>query len=400
MKTGTRDVRAVLFAIFLGALAALAPISIDMALPALVEIGASLHATSSQTGLTLSLFMAGFAIGPIVYGPLSDARGRKPVLLLGLALFTSGAVLATLAPSIAVLLVARFIQGLGAGAGMTIALAIVRDRFDGAAMQRRIAAITVVANVAPIIAPTIGVALLPTIHWRGLYGLMAGCGLLVALVTWTGLRETVHGPKTRFSLSLLGRNYVSVCRDRGVVVAILLNALGFGWMFAYVAGSPLVLEKLLHVSPAVYAGMFALTGAGIVAGASCNAWIAGRGVSGARLLTIAIGLATLSTFGLLALELVGWVSLATVMPLLIASTFCFGLAAPSATRGALDPLPALAGVTGGLLTSVQMLIGAASSSLVAWLFPRLGLMAMSGVMTGCAVLALLVLLSAGRGRIR
>ncbi|MGI4982480.1 MAG: multidrug effflux MFS transporter [Janthinobacterium lividum] len=390
--------RAVLFAIFLGALAALAPISIDMALPALVEIGASLHASSSRTGLTLSLFMAGFAIGPIVYGPLSDARGRKPILLLGLACFTSGGVLATLAPGIGLLLVARFIQGLGAGAGMTIALAIVRDRFDGAAMQRRIAAITVVANVAPIVAPSIGVALLSTVHWRGLYALMAGCGLLAACVAWIGLRESAPGPRTRVSLPLLGRGYATVFGHRGIVMSILLNGLGFGWMFAYVAGSPLVLEQLLHVSPAVYAGMFALTGAGIVAGASCNAFIVGRGVSSPRVLAVAVVLATLSTAALLGLGVLQWISLAGVMPLLVASTFCFGLAAPSAARGALEPLPALAGVTGGLLTSVQMLIGAVSSSLVAFLFPGMGMTAMSGVMTGCAVLALLVLLSAGTGR--
>ncbi|MCY0385936.1 multidrug effflux MFS transporter [Robbsia sp. Bb-Pol-6] len=395
MKQGARAFaafRAVLFAIFLGALAALAPISIDMALPALVEIGASLHATSSQTGLTLSLFMAGFAIGPLFYGPLSDARGRKPTLLLGLALFTGGGLLAMLAPGIGVLLVARLIQGLGAGAGMTIALAIVRDRFDGAAMQQRIAAITVVANVAPIVAPSVGVALLASVHWRGLYGLMAGCGLLTALVAGIGLRETVRGPKTRFSVARLADDYATVSRHRDVVRSVLLNGLGFGWMFAYVAGSPLVMEKLLHVSPAVYAGMFALTGAGIVAGASCNAFIVGRGVASPRVLAVAVVLAMLSTAALLGLGAFGRVSLGSVMPLLIASTFSFGLAAPSATRGALDPLPALAGVTGGLLTSVQMLIGAASSSLVALLFPRLGIMAMSGVMTGCAVLAVLVLL--------
>lgn len=400
MKSGLLAPRSVMFTIFLGVLAALPPISIDMTLPALADIGGTMHATSSQAGLTLSLFMAGFAIGPIVYGPLSDARGRKPTLLLGLAFFTGGGLLAGLAPTISELLFARFAQGLGAGAGMTIALAIVRDRFEGAAMQRRIAAITVVANVAPIVAPSVGVALLATIHWRGLFGVMAGCGLIAALVTCIGLQESVHGPKTGFAFSRVRRDYAAVFRHRSVARSIVINGLGFGWMFAYVAGSPLVLVKLLHVSPAIYAAMFAITGGGIVAGASFNAFMAGRGVSGPRLLAIAIALATLSTSGLIALELLGWVSLESVMPLLVASTFCFGLAAPSAARGALDPLPELAGAAGGLLTSVQMLCGAASSSLVAILFPAVGLLAMSGVMTACAVLAILVVLSAKVGRVR
>ena len=160
--------QSVLFAIYLGALAALPPISIDMALPALVDIAGSLHASASQAGLTLSLFMAGFALGPIVYGPLCDARGRKPTLLLGLALFTLGGIGSAVAPGISILLGARLIQGIGAGAGMTVALAIVRDLFEGNAMQHRLAAITVVANVAPIVAPSVGVALLAAIEWRGI----------------------------------------------------------------------------------------------------------------------------------------------------------------------------------------------------------------------------------------
>jgi MFS transporter, DHA1 family, multidrug resistance protein len=380
--------RALLFAIFLGGLAALPPISIDMALPALVDISRTLHATSSQAGFTLSLFMAGFVVGPLVYGPLSDAYGRRPLLLLGLAIFTCGGVLAALAPSIGVLLGARFAQGLGAGAGMTLALAIVRDRFEGAAMQRRIASITVVANVAPIVAPSIGVALLATIHWRGIYGVMGLCGLIAALVTWGGLREPAGRARGGFSFARLMHDYAAVFRHRDVSGAILVNGLGFGWMFAYVAGSPLVLLDMLHVRPAIYAAMFATTGAGIVAGAALNGVIVARGVPGRRMLLGAIVLATLAGVGLIAVETIGRVSLGSVMPLLVMSTFSFGLAAPSAARAALDPLPEKAGAAGGLLTSVQMLSGATTSSLVAVLFPHLGMLAMSGVMTACAVLAL------------
>jgi MFS transporter, DHA1 family, multidrug resistance protein len=384
--------QSLLFAAFLGGLAALPPISIDMALPALVEIGGTLHATSSEAGLTLSLFMAGFVIGPLVYGPLSDAYGRRPVLLLGLAIFTGGGLLSALAPSIGMLLAARFAQGLGAGAGMTLALAIVRDRFDGDAMQRRIASITVVANVAPIVAPSIGVALLAAIHWRGIYGVMAACGLLAACVTWRGLDESaVRTDRARFSLALLARDYTAVLRHREIAGAILINGFGFGWMFAYVAGSPLVLLDMLHVRPAVYAAMFATTGAGIVAGAMLNGWLAGRGVSGARLLSVAVTGALFAGIGLIALDAFGHVTLASVMPLCFISTFCFGLAAPAAARAALDPLPELAGAAGGLLTSVQMLMGAVSSSLVALLFPYSGLFGVSGVMTACAALAGIVL---------
>lgn len=167
-------------------------------------------------------------------------------------------------------------------------------------------------------------------------------------------------------------------------------------MFAYVAGSPLVLLHILHVRPIIYAAMFAMTGAGIVAGATVNGFIAARGVESWRILATAICTTLAATFGLIALSVLHQASLPTVMPLLVASTFCFGLAAPSAARGALDPIPELAGVAGGLLTSIQMLCGAASSSFVALLFPVLGIFAMSGVMAACALLAGMVWIWLGK----
>jgi len=378
--------QSVLFAIYLGALAALPPISIDMALPALVDIAGSLHASASQAGLTLSLFMAGFALGPIVYGPLSDARGRKPTLLLGLTLFTVGGIVSALAPGIYVLLGARMLQGVGAGAGMTVALAIVRDRFEGNAMQHRLAAITVVANVAPIVAPSVGVALLAAIEWRGIYGVMAACGLLAAIATWTGLDESAPRRNEDRAIAGLRKQYWRVLTHRSIIGNILVNGFGFGWMFAYVAGSPLVLLHVLHVKPVIYAAMFAMTGLGIVAGATVNGLLASRGVGARRILAVAICVTLAATLALTALNTLHLATLVAIMPLLVACTFCFGLAAPTATRGALDPLPELAGVAGGLLTSVQMLCGAASSSLVALMFSTYGAQAMSLVMFACAML--------------
>jgi DHA1 family bicyclomycin/chloramphenicol resistance-like MFS transporter len=385
-----------MFAIYLGALAALPPVSIDMALPALVNIASSLHASASQAGLTLSLFMAGFALGPIVYGPLSDTRGRKPTLLLGLALFTAGGVVSAVAPDISVLLGARLVQGIGAGAGMTVALAIVRDLFEGNAMQHRLAAITVVANVAPIVAPSVGVALLAAIEWRGIYGVMAACGLLAAIATWTGLAESAPRRSGDLAIAGLRAQYSRVLTNRLVMGNILINGFGFGWMFAYVAGSPLVLLHVLHVKPVIYAALFAMTGLGIVLGATVNGVLASREIAARRILAVAIGVTLAATLGLVAINALRLATLVTIMPLLVASTFCFGLAAPSATRGALDPLPELAGVAGGLLTSIQMLCGAASSSLVALLFSTCGPQAMSGVMFTFALLSAMVWMWVGK----
>ncbi len=380
------------FAIFLGALGALPPISIDMALPALADIGSDLGTRAGLAGLTLSLFMAGFAASPFFYGPLADRHGRRPLLLIGLALFTAGGLATTVTPSIGMLLVARLVQGAGAGAGMTLAMAMVRDLFEGRTAQSRLAVITVVANVAPIVAPTLGAALLGFVGWRCIYGVIAASGLVLLAVARFTLDETATipaGPKPPLVGKLL-RDYRAVLAHRGAMGHILVNALGFGWLFSYVSGSPLVLIERLHASPALYAALFACTGAGIVGGATFSGRLVHRGVSSHRLLLVAVLIAVAATAGLTVLSITGLVSIFTLMPLLVISTAAFGLAAPCAAHGALDPLPELAGIAGGLLTSIQMLAGAIGSLLVAMLFPSMGTLAMTGTMACFAIAALLV----------
>jgi DHA1 family bicyclomycin/chloramphenicol resistance-like MFS transporter len=381
------------FSIFLGMLAALPPLSIDMALPALVPITAALRTTPDMAGLTLSLFMAGFAISPIAYGPLADRFGRRPVLFAGLVLFTAGGLAATFATSIALLLGARLAQGAGAGAGMTLAFTITRDLFEGCAAQTRFAVITVVANIAPIVAPTLGAVLLGSLGWRGIYGVTALSGVVLASVVVLGLAETRPSRSpTGPMLPCLARDYRRVLAHHETLSHIAVNALGFGWMFAYVAGSPLVFLGVFHLAPALYAAIFACTGSGIVAGAGLNGWLARHAVPPHRVLLAAILFALAATIALVGLTVAGRLSLPLFVPLLVLATTCFGLAAPSAAHGALDPVPDLAGIAGGLLTSMQMLTGAVASLAVALLFPALGALAMAGTMAVCALAALVIYL--------
>lgn len=380
------------FAIFLGALAALPPISIDMALPALNDIGSDLGARGGLAGLTLSLFMLGFAVSPIFYGPLADRHGRRPLLLIGLGLFAVGGLASSAAPSIKLLLAARLIQGAGAGAGMTLAMAIVRDLFEGRAAQSRLAVITVVSNIAPIVSPALGAALLGFVGWRGIFGVTALCGLTLLTLAYFMVAETAvipSGPKPPIVRKLFS-DYMEVLSHRSAMAHICVNALGFGWLFSYVSGSPLVLIDRLHASPALYAILFACTGGGIVGGATISGRLVQRGVPSRHLLFSAVVMAVVATGALTVLSIAGIGSISTFMPLLVLSTAAFGMAAPCAAQGALDPLPKLAGIAGGLLTSIQMLAGSIASLIVALLFPTMGTLAMTGTMACFAVAALLV----------
>jgi len=363
-----------------------------MALPALGPIAHTLQVTPGMAQLTLSFFMAGFALSPIAYGPLSDRYGRRPMLIIGLALFTLGGFASAASGTLNLLLLARFVQGAGAGSGMTLAMAMVRDLFAGKKAQGRLAVITVVTNVAPMIAPALGAALLSHMGWRAIYLATALSGVILLSAILLSLQETAssrHSEREPF-LTVMTRAYRRVLGNRHAMAYIVLNALGFSWMFAYIAGSPLTFIDEFHTSTSLFAVLFACTGAGIVVGATLNGRLAQRGVGIKWLLLSGVITAACCTSALVLLTLTRSMSLWSFLPLLALTTASFGMVAPSAAHGALEPLGEVAGVGGGLLASIQMLFAAGTSSVVAMLFPRIGVIAMTGSMCTLSLLALVL----------
>ena len=167
------------FTLFLGCLGMLPPLAIDMGLPALSAIGSELKTTDSATALTITLFMVGFAVTPVAYGPLSDRYGRRPLLLFGCALFALAGLGCSMSPTIPSLLFFRFIQGAGAGGGSALIMAVVRDLFEGNEARARLSYVNIVRTIAPMIAPTIGALVLTSFGWRSIYGLLSAGGLVM-----------------------------------------------------------------------------------------------------------------------------------------------------------------------------------------------------------------------------
>ena len=381
------------FTLLLSFLVALPSFGIDMSLPALTATGASLGVAPARAGQTMSLFMLGFAVAPLFYGPASDRYGRKPVVLFACTLFIIAGIGCASAQSLAALLSWRVVQGAGAGASLTIALAIIRDLFEGQAARTKLSYVTTVMMIVPMIAPTAGAALLALGGWRAIHGVLAGVGLLLLLAMLLGFTESARidalvDPANRLRPAVIARNYLRVLTHPVCLGYILVTAAGFGALFAYVSGSPLYLINIVGLSPREYGLVFAATSLGIMCGALLNSRLNHWGIAPFYPLTAGLVLAALSALLLLAMTLAGWMPLALVISLLVLANFCFGLIAPNAMQAAMQPLPDIAGAAGAATGFIQMTMGGIASGLVAAFHDGHSALSMTAVMALCSLLAL------------
>ncbi|WP_051836199.1 multidrug effflux MFS transporter [Streptomyces sp. NRRL WC-3742] len=251
--------------VVLGGLAALGPLTIDLYLPGLPAIADDLAADPAAVQLTLTFSMFGVAAGQLLFGPLSDRFGRRPPLLVGMVLYTLASAVCALAPNLPVLMAGRFVQGAAGSAGLVIGRAIARDRFQGVAMLRFLASITMISGLAPILAPILGAQMLRFTSWRGTFGALTALGLLLALASFGALRETLpaqsrHGGGIGTTLRTMGR----LLRDLPFLGLVLTNGFAYGALFGYISGSSTVLQHVFEVSPQTYSLLFGLNSVAIV----------------------------------------------------------------------------------------------------------------------------------------
>jgi DHA1 family bicyclomycin/chloramphenicol resistance-like MFS transporter len=237
----------------LGALTGIGPLSIDMYLPALPHLTHDLSAGASLVQLTLTSCLVGLAAGQVVAGPISDMWGRRRPLIAGVALYTIASLLCTVATTVQLLIGLRFVQGAAGAAGIVIARAVVRDLYDGPAAARFFSLLMLVNGVAPVAAPVIGGQLLRFTSWRGVFVVIAVIGGLMTVSALLGLRETL-GPLERHAGGLRAtlRTLAGLCADRVFMGYALAGGLAFAAMFAYISGSPFVIQDIYGLSPQAY----------------------------------------------------------------------------------------------------------------------------------------------------
>ena len=349
--------------LLLGGLTAFAPLSVDMYLPAFPALARHFAARPGEVQGTLATFLLFFALGQGVVGPLSDRYGRRPPLLLGLALFVLASLACGLAGSIGVLTVARLFQGLGACAGMVIARAVVRDLFEAREAARFFATLMLVTGLAPMLAPLLGGVLLLRYGWESIFWLLAGLGLAGLAATMAWLPETRPAGAPRHGPLGALRTYRDLLSDARFTSTAGISALGMGGLFAYIAGSPFVFIELLGVAEDRYGALFGLNALGMVGCAQLGARLVDR-LGPARLLRGATLAMALAGTALVAAALAGTASVWWTASPLFLYVAALGIVLPNAAALALAPFRERAGTASAMMGMLQFGAGAAVAAML------------------------------------
>jgi DHA1 family bicyclomycin/chloramphenicol resistance-like MFS transporter len=349
--------------VVLGMLSTFGPLSLDLYLPALPQLAAELEATPSAAQLTITACLIGLAVGQVVAGPLSDRFGRKRPLMIGLVAYALASLACAFAWSISIMLLLRLIQGLAGAAGIVIARAVARDLHEGRRLVVFFSRLVLVSGLAPVIAPVLGGQLNRVMTWRGIFGVLAGIGVVLVLAGLLGLKESLP-PEKRVAGGVVAtlRGFGLLIKDRFFVGVALAAGLAGASMFAYIAGATFVLQQIYGLSPQGFSLAFGVNSVGIMTAAQVSGRLTRR-LSPVRVL--AVGL-TVNLAGSLCLAVS--VLLGLGLPFVLGSLFvmvsAIGLVLPTSTALALSNYPERAGTASALLGLLQYLVGGLAAPLV------------------------------------
>ena len=357
-KTAEARPDAMIVTALLTGLVAFGPISTDLYLPALPALARSFATDYAAAQLTLSVFLAGFAAGMLVYGPLSDRFGRRPLILAGTGVFVLGSIACALAWSMTALIAFRFVQALGAACGPVLGRAVVRDVYGRERAAKVLAYMAMAMALAPTIGPIVGGVLTQLAGWRLTFWVLAAFGatILVGIAVRVGETNPHKDPAATRPRQLMD-NYAGLIAHRAYIGYVLATALTYSGIFAFISGSSTVFIDTLGLSPTLYGACFAA----VVVGYMIGSFASGR-------LTLRLGIERMVRLGT-SVSLVAALIFAglswTVPPSVgaIVLPYCLfmvgaGLTLPNAQAGAIGPFPAMAGLASSLLGFIQMFVAA------------------------------------------
>ena len=375
----------------------LAPVSLYMLVPALPQLAVTFGGDIALAQMTVSLYMVGIACSQLVMGPLSDRFGRRPILIAGMLLYSAASLLTVIAPSFELMLLARVLQGVGTSATRVIATSIVRDCYAGRRMASVMSLAMMIFIAVPVLAPSVGQAIMLFAEWRGIFVVLTAYGLLALLWSAMRLPETLPISKRK---PLTAANVFSAFRQTLTHRQTLGYALAAGGIqsvvFAYVFSSQQIFTEVYHLGE-LFPLAFAAIAIGIAAAGFLNSRIVGR--YGMRVISHSalMGSLLLATITLLA-AWQGWLSFPVYMVLAIGNMFAFGLMFSNFTALAMEPQGHIAGTASSLFGSITTLIGSAVGALIGQDFNGTMLPFTTGAFL-CTLAALAIVIVVERGRL-
>ncbi len=344
-------------ALLLGLLYAIGPFAVDMYLPALPSVGLNLGADAGATQMSLTSYFLALGVSQVFYGPASDMWGRKIPLYVGMGLFTLASVGCANASSIESLVLLRFVQGVGAGAGMTLPRAIVRDLYTGHAAARLTSLLMLVFSVSPILAPLVGSYLSDAMGWRSVFWFVTGAGLVgLGLIAWALPETRPSDQRTSSSMRSALSSYAVLFKDSHFMGLTLISSFGMASFFVYLANSSFVLIDHFGLTPRHYGYAFSLNAAAFIGAAQLTGLLTQRfGLQ--RVVKVCV-VGFVGTLGVLvATQFAGVDRLDVLLGLLFVSYAFLGLIVPITTVLALEKYGHSAGTASALLGTFQLLTG-------------------------------------------
>lgn len=386
-------------AVVLGLLSAIGPFAIDMYLPALPSIGADLNASTRAVQMSLLVFFLAMGFGQIVVGPISDMVGRKPPLFLGLVVFAVGGVGAALAPNIEWLVAFRFVQGLGACAGMVVPRAIVRDLHTGADAAKLMSLLMLVFSVSPILAPLTGSVIIEAMGWRAVFWTVTVAALIAIVMLTTVLKETRPAEhRVGSSLSSAIAGYRFLFGDRNFLGLTFIGAFGISSFFVYLASSSFILIDHYGLSPSLYSVFFSINAVAFIGMSQMTGMLSARFGLRRVVRTAVTGYAATMVV-LLVVTTLGFDRLEVLATLLFIGYGFLGLVIPTTAVLALEDHGEIAGTASALMGTLQFATGAVAMAVVGLFFNGTSLPMVAGIAT-CAVISFaLAQLTLGRRRV-
>lgn len=378
--------------LILALLSAFGPLSIDMYLPALPGIAKDFGANLSSVQLSLASFFIGTALGQIFYGPFTDRYGRKLPLYVGLVLYGVASFLCATTSQVEGLIVFRFLQALGACAGMVIGRAIVRDLYQPHESAKIFSMIMLIMGVAPILAPVLGGVLLNAFGWRAIFWTLTFASLFTLIAVTFFLKES-KGPDPEIKFSNVFRNYFEVLKDTRFLAYTFPLSFVYAGMFAYITGSPFVFIEYFKFSPSSYSVLFGVNALGLIVFSQVNGRLL-RKFTPEFMIQKSLPITATAGFVLFlcgVFNLPLWI----LCPALFIYILTMGLIAPNAAACALANQKKSAGSASALMGTIQFTVSAICSSLISHLHNGTT-MPMTGIMFGCSLLAVLLFQSLQR----